>query len=253
MKKWTTVDQALTPDGKTISLNEHDGSYAIRVAGIPLMSTRQHASEEKLAELACARVREIRRARVLVGGLGFGFTLKAALAALAADATVVMAEILGSVIAWNRNPAFPLAAEALADPRVVVLQQDVGEVIREARGSFDSIILDVDNGPAATNYIVDGIEEFTAMNIISSQPEEIKNLLVNDLGKGITVYKGEKGYLPGSFEVKTSADIIVTIITRLEIKQIQDAVLGIDPKAFIYVQSIKEAAGGILKHKAHAK
>ena len=105
----------------------------------------------------------------------------------------------------------------------------------------------------ATNYIVDGIEEFTAMNIISSQPEEIKNLLVNDLGKGITVYKGEKGYLPGSFEVKTSADIIVTIITRLEIKQIQDAVLGIDPKAFIYVQSIKEAAGGILKHKAHAK
>ena len=105
----------------------------------------------------------------------------------------------------------------------------------------------------ATNYIVDGIEEFTAMNIICSQPEEIKNLLVNDLGKGITVYKGEKGYLPGSFEVKTSADIIVTIITRLEIKQIQDAVLSIDPKAFIYVQSIKEAAGGILKHKAHAK
>ena len=105
----------------------------------------------------------------------------------------------------------------------------------------------------ATNYVVDGIEEFTAMNIICSQPEEIKNLLVNELGKGITVYKGEKGYLPGSFEVKTSADIIVTIITRLEIKQIQDAVLSIDPKAFIYVQSIKEAAGGILKHKAHAK
>ena len=105
----------------------------------------------------------------------------------------------------------------------------------------------------ATNYVVDGIEEFTAMNIICSQPEEIKNLLVNDLGKGITVYKGEKGYLPGSFEIKTNADIIVTIITRLEIKQIQDAVLGIDPKAFIYVQSIKEAAGGILKHKAHAK
>lgn len=105
----------------------------------------------------------------------------------------------------------------------------------------------------ATNYVVDGIEQFTAMNIICSRPDEIKKLLVNDLGKGITVYKGEKGYLPGSFEVKTSADIIVTIITRLEIKQIQDAVLSIDPKAFIYVQSIKEAAGGILKHKAHAK
>jgi uncharacterized membrane-anchored protein YitT (DUF2179 family) len=105
----------------------------------------------------------------------------------------------------------------------------------------------------AINYVVDGIEEFTAMNIISSQPEEIKNFLVNELGKGITVYKGERGYLPGSFEVRTDSDIIVTIITRLEIKQIQDAIIEIDPKAFMYVQSIKEATGGVLKHKAHAK
>jgi spermidine synthase len=149
VKKWTTIDRVLTLDGKTISLDEHDGSYAIRVDGIPLMSTRQHASEEKLAELACAHVRGMRSARVLIGGLGFGFTLRAALAAVAADATVVVAEILGAVIAWNRNPAFPLAADALADPRVSVVQQDVGEAIREARGSFDSIILDVDNGPAA--------------------------------------------------------------------------------------------------------
>lgn len=105
----------------------------------------------------------------------------------------------------------------------------------------------------AINYVVDGIEEYTAMNIISSQPEEIKSFLVNEMGKGITVYKGERGYLPGSFEVKTPTDIIVTIVTRLEIKQLHDALTSIDPKAFIYVQSIKEAAGGILKHKAHAK
>jgi len=105
----------------------------------------------------------------------------------------------------------------------------------------------------ATNYVVDGIEEFTAMNIISSMPEEVKSLLVNELGKGITIYKGERGYLPGSFEVRTESDIIVTIVTRLEIKQIQEAIIEIDPKAFIYVQSIKEASGGILKAKAHAK
>ena len=105
----------------------------------------------------------------------------------------------------------------------------------------------------ATNYVVDGIEEFTAMNIISSQQEEIKSFLVNNLGKGITIYKGERGYLPGSFEIRTECEIIVTIITRLEIKQIQDGVLGIDPKAFIYINSIKEATGGILKAKAHAK
>lgn len=105
----------------------------------------------------------------------------------------------------------------------------------------------------AINYVVDGIEEFTAMNIISSQPEEVKHFLVNELGKGITVYKGERGYLPGSFEVKTETDIIMTIVTRLEVKQLQDAIIAIDAKAFIYVQSIKEASGGILKHKAHAK
>jgi len=104
-----------------------------------------------------------------------------------------------------------------------------------------------------TDYVVDGIEEFTAMNIISSQPEEVKSFLVNELGKGITVYKGERGYLPGSFDVRTESDIIVTIVTRLEIKQIQDALIEIDPKAFIYVQSIKEASGGILKAKPHAK
>ena len=105
----------------------------------------------------------------------------------------------------------------------------------------------------ATNYVVDGIEEFTAMNIVSSEQDEVKKFLVNELGKGITVYKGERGYLPGSFDVKSDTEIIVTIVTRLEIKQIQDAVMIIDPKAFVYIQSIKEATGGILKAKSHVK
>jgi spermidine synthase len=149
VKKWTSVDKALTSDGKTISLDEHDGSYTIRVDGATLMSTRQHASEEKIAELACAHLKGKRGARVLIGGLGFGFTLKASLLAVASDATVVVAEILAAVIAWNRNPSFHLAVACMEDPRVTVLNQDVGEVIRQARGGFDSIILDVDNGPAA--------------------------------------------------------------------------------------------------------
>jgi len=105
----------------------------------------------------------------------------------------------------------------------------------------------------AINYVVDGIEQFTAVNIISARHEEIKSFLVNDLGKGITVYKGERGYLPGSFDVKTDTEIIVTIVTRLEIKQIQEALLKIDPRVFVYIQTIKEASGGILKAKAHAK
>ncbi len=144
MKKWTTVDKALTPDGKAVALIEHDGEYSIRVDNTELMSTRKHASEDRLAQLACAN-----GTRVLIGGLGFGFTLKAALAVLSADATAIVAEIMPAVIAWNQNPAFPLAADAMADPRVTVLQKDVGDVIRESPGRFDSIVMDVDNGPAA--------------------------------------------------------------------------------------------------------
>ena len=147
MKKWTTVETATTADGKTLSLDEHDGTYMIRLDGAILMSTRQYASEEKLAELACAHLGDIPAARVLIGGLGFGFTLRAALATVASDAAVIVAEIVPAVVAWNRNPAFPLAADAMADPRVTVLTQDVADVIRDEPDGFDSIILDVDNGP----------------------------------------------------------------------------------------------------------
>ena len=148
VKSWNLIEKALTPDGKELTLHEHDGSYYIRLDGQPLMSTRQHTSEEKLGELACAHVKGKRAARVLIGGLGFGFTLRAALAVLAPDAAVVVAELLAQVIEWNRNSALPLASDAIADPRVRVVQQDVGELIRVARHKFDSIILDVDNGPA---------------------------------------------------------------------------------------------------------
>ncbi len=101
----------------------------------------------------------------------------------------------------------------------------------------------------ATEYVVDGIEEYTSMNIISSKPEAIKKLLVQNMGKGITIYKGERGYLPGKYEESAECDIIVTIISRLEIGHLQDQISEIDPNAFVYVQSIKDASGGILKHK----
>jgi spermidine synthase len=149
LKKWNLIDQSLTPEGKTISLHEHDGSYSIRIDSAELMSTRRHASEDRIAELTCAHLKTKRHACVLVGGLGMGFTLRAALAALAPDAVVVTVEILPAVIAWNLNTAFPLASGAMADPRVTILRQDVVEVIRTAAGTFDSIILDIDNGPAA--------------------------------------------------------------------------------------------------------
>ncbi|MBI3235859.1 MAG: YitT family protein [Bacteroidetes bacterium] len=104
----------------------------------------------------------------------------------------------------------------------------------------------------AADYIVDGVEEYTALTIIASQSEEIKSIIVNDYKKGITVYKGERGFLPGSFESKKDCDIIVTIVTRLELLSIKNAIKEVDDTAFMYVSSIKEASGGIIKHKSHS-
>ncbi|MEO8592434.1 MAG: hypothetical protein ABI759_03860 [Candidatus Solibacter sp.] len=149
MKQWTTVAQAQTPGGGCLSLHEHDGEYLIKVDGVPLMSTRQHTSEELLAQRACAHLGRVRGASVLIGGLGFGFTLRAALAALPGDSRIEVAELMSAVIAWNRDAQLPLGCDALADSRVVVTQGDVGEIIRDSRGAFDAIIMDVDNGPSA--------------------------------------------------------------------------------------------------------
>jgi len=147
MKKTILLDQATTPDGRPMTLHEHDGVFMIRVDGVELMSTRQHHSEEKLAELACGHLQaRSPRARVLIGGLGLGFTLRTALENLGPDATVVVVELMPAVIRWNQNPDYTLAADAMADPRVEVVAGDVVDVLKKSHGQFDAIILDVDNG-----------------------------------------------------------------------------------------------------------
>ncbi len=149
MKPTRLLDQATTPDGAPLTLSEHDGAYTIRVGGMELMSTRQHLSEERLAELACGGLRERRGAAVLIGGLGLGFTLRETLRHVAADATVVVAELVPAVIAWNRNPAFRLAADVIDDPRVEIVAGDVADVLATSHDRFDCIMLDVDNGAIA--------------------------------------------------------------------------------------------------------
>jgi uncharacterized membrane-anchored protein YitT (DUF2179 family) len=99
------------------------------------------------------------------------------------------------------------------------------------------------------DYIVDGLEQYTSLNIISGKSDSVKELIVTKFGKGITVIKGERGYLPEHFTVKQDCDIIVTIVTRLELLRIKDEIRQLDPNAFIYIQYIKEASGGILRHK----
>jgi uncharacterized membrane-anchored protein YitT (DUF2179 family) len=97
------------------------------------------------------------------------------------------------------------------------------------------------------DYVVDGFEEYTALTIVSKEHEKVKSIIVNDFNKAISVYKGERGYLPGSFDIKQECDIVMTIVTRLEIHRIKEAISDADPTAFFYVQSIKEVTGGIIK------
>ncbi len=147
MKPFERLGEARTPNGTLIALYRHDGAYLLRADGMELMSTRRHLTEDRLAEVACAPLREVPRARVLIGGLGLGFTLRAALRQLREDAEVVVAELIPEVIAWNADPRYDLSVAAMGDPRVRVVQGDVIDVLQATPGAFDAIMLDTDNGP----------------------------------------------------------------------------------------------------------
>lgn len=145
------LDTAPIPGGEgELQLFRRGGDFAIAVTGTPgeLMNSRMHASEDALAELGCAALRERRGARVLIGGLGMGFTLAAALRCLPPDARVQVAELVPQVVKWNRGDLGECAGRPLADPRAAVWVGDVGALMREG-GPYDAILLDVDNGPEA--------------------------------------------------------------------------------------------------------
>ena len=149
MKGWELLGATSAPDGTDIRLTRRANEYVILANGKPLMSSQLHGSEEALATLGSTEARQLTRPRVLVGGLGMGFTLRAVLDVLPSAAVVVVAELLPAVIEWNRGPLAALTGYPLRDPRVRVQVADVGFTLRAYRGHFDAILLDVDNGPAA--------------------------------------------------------------------------------------------------------
>jgi spermidine synthase len=149
VKRIERLDEAAAPDGTVLTLCRHDRDYFIRAGGDVLMSTRRHHSEDQLAELVCGPLRDVTGARVLIGGLGLGFTLKAALRALAADADVLVVELVEAVIRWNQQPSYDLGATALQDPRVTLRHGDVARTLADSPAAFDGIMLDVDNGAEA--------------------------------------------------------------------------------------------------------
>ncbi|WP_242360993.1 spermidine synthase [Anaeromyxobacter sp. SG17] len=147
MIPWETVDRARAPDGAELVLSRRGEEWSVRAAGRVLMTSRTHGSEEALAAAALARVRAPRN--VLVGGLGLGFTLRAALDRLPPGARVVVAELVPALVRWNRGPVAHLAGRPLDDARVHVAEGDVLEHLTAGRGAWDAILLDVDNGPSA--------------------------------------------------------------------------------------------------------
>lgn len=146
MKVTTTLAKSKTPDGESLVLQEHDGYYFMKVSGVQLMSTTASSSEQMMAELACADLPA--KPHILIGGLGFGFTLRRVLELCPTDANVDVAELLQVVVDWNREFLTDVNGLLVDEKRVRILLRDVAELIGSAgENRYDAILLDVDNSP----------------------------------------------------------------------------------------------------------
>jgi len=150
MRPFETLDTFTTPEGRRLTLHHRDGDYFIDLDGHELMSTRSPGSEKELATLACQHLAGAKKARVLIGGLGLGFTLRAALEVLPEGAEVLVAEMFPCIVGWHATHLCDLGVP-LTDRRVRVCEGDVQELLGGPDGDrYDAIMLDVDNGPDAT-------------------------------------------------------------------------------------------------------
>jgi spermidine synthase len=164
MIPWSLVDTAQVPGGGELRLKQRGAEFSIMLGQNELMNSRLSGSEEALATIACERIRDRKAPRILIGGLGMGFTLRAALAALGPAARIVVAELVPAVVAWARGPMAEVFADSLTDPRVSIREADVGQLIRSEAAVFDAILLDVDNGPEGlTQKANDGLYDLKGL------------------------------------------------------------------------------------------
>jgi spermidine synthase len=147
MIPWSVLDTAQVPGGGEIRLKQRGTEFAIMLGQNELMNSRLSGSEEALATIACGKIRDRKAPRILIGGLGMGFTLRAALAVLGPEARIVVAELVPAVVAWAGGPMAEVFGTSLTDPRVSIREADVVNLIRSDASAFDAILLDVDNGP----------------------------------------------------------------------------------------------------------
>jgi spermidine synthase len=144
---WSLLDTASVPDGGgELRLMRRGAEFSIRLGHNELMNSRVSGSEQALARIACEKIRSRKSPRILIGGLGMGFTLRAAQSLLGADGVIMVAELIPAVIKWAKGPMAEVFGDSLADPRVRIVEADVGRLIRSDQ-TFDAILLDVDNGP----------------------------------------------------------------------------------------------------------
>ncbi|MBB4236310.1 spermidine synthase [Rhizobium esperanzae] len=148
MLPWIQLDSATIPgEGGELRLKQRGSEFSIMLGANELMNSRLSGSEEALATLSWERIKAHPKPKMLIGGLGMGFTLRAALAVLPEDAGITVAELVPAVVAWARGPMAEVFKGCLDDPRVGIHQGDVGEAIRAGKAAYDAILLDVDNGP----------------------------------------------------------------------------------------------------------
>ncbi len=147
MIPWSLIDTAQVPGGGELRLMRRGAEFSIRLDQNELMSSRLSATEQALATIACEKIRARTRPQILIGGLGMGFTLRAALVVLGPQADITVAELVPAVVAWARGPMAELSGDSLTDRRVRIREADVGDLIRSTRSTYDAILLDVDNGP----------------------------------------------------------------------------------------------------------
>ena len=210
-------------DGAPMRLSIKDGIYTIWVGSVELMSSSIHKSEDELAKIVCGKLKHLPEAKILIGGLGMGFTLAAALKEMGPKGQVVVAELMPAVLEWNKGVLADLAGRPLEDPRVVVKIQDVAHSLQTELSEFDGILLDVDNGPEGLTrgsndwlYTQDGIAAaYTALRpngilaIWSSTPDKTFGMRLRKAGFDV-----EERSVDSSTEARNDRHTIFLAVNR---------------------------------------
>lgn len=225
MIPWKLLDTAQTPgDGQNLHLYQRDTEFLITLGNDELMTSHMHGSEEALAKLACQRITKHPQARVLIGGLGMGYTLRSALNELGAKSQVAVAELVPSVVRWNREFLADLTDSSLDDSRVTIHEVDVALMIKASKGDYSAILLDVDNGPQAmTTEANDWLYSLKGLNTISAalQPKGVLAVWSSDPDAAFYKRLCEAGFevdeirVPAHGEGKVKRSLYHTIWTAI--------------------------------------